>query len=311
MKDLKIFSGSSNHTLSLEVADSLNSRLGDIQLSKFADGENNVKILENIRGSDIFIIQSMNNSANDHMMELLLMLDAFKRASAGRITVVIPYYGYARQDRKVEPRVPISAKMIATLIQCIGSDHVLCMDLHSDQIQGFFDIPVDHLFSAPIMIDYFKGLGLRDIVIVSPDSGGTERVRFFAKQLNTEIAIIDKRRSKPNDAKIMHIVGDVRNKNCILIDDIIDTGNTICKGAKALKNEGALSVRAGATHGVFSLDASAKLQNSVLEEVIITNTINLSEDKKFKKLKMLSVAALIGKAIQRIHREGSVSSLFL
>ena len=311
MESLKVFSGSSNQALALEVVDSLKIKLGEIELGKFADGENNVKILENVRGSDVFIIQSMSNLVNDHMMELLLMLDAFKRASAGRITVVIPYYGYARQDRKVEPRVPISAKVVATLIQCIGSNRVLCMDLHSDQIQGFFDIPVDHLFSAPILIDYFKNLGLGEIIIVSPDSGGTERARFFAKQLNTEIAVIDKRRSKPNETEVMHIVGDVNHKHCILIDDMIDTGGTLCKGVEALKNEGALSVRAGATHGVFSLNACVKLQNSALEEVIITNTINLPKNKKFVKLKILSVANLIGEAIQRIHEEKSVSSLFL
>ena len=311
MSNIKLFSGSSNIPLAEEIASYLKIQPGSVQLKKFSDGENNVKILENVRGSDIFIIQSMGFPVNDHIMELLLLLDAFKRASARRVTTVLPYYGYARQDRKVEPRVPISAKVVASLVECVGSGRVLCMDLHADQIQGFFDIPVDHLFSAPALVDYFKKLNMKDCVIVAPDSGGTERARFFAKQLSTEIAIIDKRRKIANEAEVMHIVGDIEGKDCVLIDDMIDTAGTICKGAEALKKAGAASVRAGATHGIFSGDAINKLKNSVIEEIIVTNTIYIPKEKFFDKLMVLSVADLIGEAIQRIHEEKSVSSLFL
>ena len=220
IEKIKLFSGSSNQNLTKEICSYLKIEPGLVQLNKFSDGENNVKILENVRGSDVFIIQSMSYPANDHIIELFLLLDAFKRASARRVTTVLPYYGYARQDRKVEPRVPISAKVVASLIECVGSSRMLCIDLHADQIQGFFDIPVDHLFAAPVLIDYVKKINIKNPVIVSPDSGGVERARFFAKQLNIDMAIIDKRRKIANESEIMNIVGDIKDKNCILIDDM-------------------------------------------------------------------------------------------
>ncbi len=307
-----LFSGNSNLNLTNAIAKSIDLKPGKIQLNKFSDGENNVKILENVRGTDVFVVQSLNNPVNDHIMELLLMLDAFKRASARRVTVVIPFYGYARQDRKVEPRVPISAKVVARVIEIIGANRILCMDLHSDQIQGYFEIPVDHLFSAPILVNYFKTLNLQSPIMVSPDSGGANRARFFAKQLGTEMAIVDKRREKANESEVMNIVGDIKDKTCILIDDMIDTAGTICKAAQALKEGGALSVIAGATHAVLSGNAAERLCNSVIEKVVVTNTIHMLEiEKYFSKLKVLSVAGLIGEAIQRIHEEKSVSSLFL
>ena len=308
---IKIFSGSSNPSLTKGICDYLKIQESAIQISRFADGEISIKILENIRGSDVFIIQATSYPTNEHIMELLLIIDAFKRASAKRITVVMPYYGYSRQDRKVEPRVPISAKVVAKIIQNIGADRILCMDLHADPIQGFFDIPVDHLFAAPIIVDYLKKIKLPNAMIISPDTGGAERARFFAKQLNIEMGIIDKRREKANQSEVMNIVGDVKNKDCILLDDMIDTGGTICKAAQALINEGANSVRAGATHGVFSNQALQRLQESCIEEVLITDTISIPEEKRIPKLKVLSVASLIGEAVQRIHDEKSISSLFL
>ncbi len=311
MENLKIFSGSSNKKLTLRIAKTLKINPGRVELSKFSDGETSIKILENVRGKDVFIVQSTSQPANDYIIELILMLDAFKRASAHRVTVVMPYYGYSRQERKVEPRVPISAKAVARIIESMGTDRILCMDLHADPIQGFFDIPVDHLFSAPVLVDYFNDLKLNNVIVVSPDTGGTERARFFAKQLDTEIAIIDKRRERANYSEVMNIVGDVKNKNCILLDDMIDTGGTICKAAESILNHGAQSVRAVATHGVFSGNAMQNLQDSVLKEVVITDTIELSPKKSIPKLKVLSIASLMAKAIQRIHEEKSVSSLFL
>ncbi len=311
MGRLALFSGSSNQVLTREIAESLNLEVGRVQLGKFSDGENNVKILENVRGTDVFVVQSLSFPVNDHIIELLLMLDAFKRASVKTVTVVIPYYGYARQDRKVEPRVPISAKVIARIIEGVGADRVLAMDLHSDQIQGYFEIPVDHLFSAPVLINYFRALGLASPIMVSPDSGGANRTRFFAKQLKIEMAIVDKRREKENELEVMNIVGEIRDKNCILIDDMIDTAGTICKAAQALKSAGAMSVIAGATHAVLSGNAKERIQNSVIEEVVVTNTIRETKRDLFPKLRVLSVASLIGEAIQRIHEEKSVSSLFL
>ena len=311
MGRLTLFSGSSNEALARKVAGCLNIDLGGVRLANFSDGESNVKILDNVRGADVFLLQSLSNPANDQIMELLLMLDAFKRASARTITVVIPYYGYARQDRKVEPRVPISAKVVARIIESIGTNRVLTMDLHSDQIQGYFEIPVDHLFAAPVLIDYLKDLKLESPIIVSPDSGGTERARFFAKQLGVEMAIVDKRRERANEAEVVNIVGEIKGKSCILIDDMIDTAGTICQAASALKESGAISVRAGATHAVLSGAAVERLEKSVLEEVILTDTIYMPEERKFDRLKVLSVADLFGQAIQRIHYEKSVSSLFL
>ena len=311
MGRLTLFSGSSNEALARKVASCLNIDIGGVRLANFSDGESNVKILDNVRGADVFLLQSLSNPVNDQIMELLLMLDAFKRASARTITVVIPYYGYARQDRKVEPRVPISAKVVARIIESIGTNRVLTMDLHSDQIQGYFEIPVDHLFAAPVLINYLEGLKLESPIIVSPDSGGTERARFFAKQLGVEMAIVDKRRERANEAEVVNIVGEIKGKSCILIDDMIDTAGTICQAASALKKSGAISVRAGATHAVLSGAAVERLEKSVLEEVILTDTIYMPKERQFDRLKLLSVADLFGQAIQRIYYEKSVSSLFL
>ncbi|MDH5716882.1 MAG: ribose-phosphate pyrophosphokinase [Spirochaetia bacterium] len=310
-RDIKIFSGSANKSLAKEVAKHAKLELGKIELTRFSDGEISVKIRENVRGANVFVIQSTGYPANDNIMELLLIIDALRRASAYKITVVIPYYGYGRQDRKVEPRVPISAKVVAKVIESIGANRMLCMDLHADQIQGFFDIPVDHLFSAPVIIDYFKKEAIEDLIIVSPDSGGAERARFFGKQLNVEMAIIDKRREKANQCDVMHIVGNVKNKNCVLIDDMIDTAGTICNAANALKEHGAKRVFAASTHGVLSGPAIERLSKAPFDEIIITNTLSIPEEKRLKNMKILSVASLISKAIERIHEEKSVSSLFI
>ena len=310
-REMKIFSGTSNPHLTNEIAKHVNVDLGKIEIRKFSDEEISVKILDNVRGADVFIIQSTCYPANNNLIELALIMDAFRRASAKRINVVMPYYGYGRQDRKVEPRVPISAKVIAKIIETCGANRILCMDLHADQIQGFFDIPVDHLFSAPILIEYFKKLDLDDLVIVSPDSGGAERARFFAKHLDASMAIIDKRREKPNEAAVMNIVGNVKGKNCILIDDMIDTAGTICKGATALKEAGAKKVVAGATHGVLSGPAIDRIKAAPFDELVVTNTIPLQNEKLLPNMQVLSVAPLIGEAILRIHEERSVSSLFI
>jgi len=308
---LKIFSGTSNNPLAEKIAQSIGIDTGKIDIKRFSDGEVSVKITENVRGADIFLIQSTGYPANENIMELLLIMDAFRRASARRITVVIPYYGYGRQDRKVEPRVPISAKVVAKTLEAIGANRVLAMDLHADQIQGFFDIPVDHLFSAPILVDYFKQIGINDAVIVSPDSGGAERARFFAKHLNSSLAIIDKRRERANESEVMHIIGEVEGKVCIMIDDMIDTAGTIAKGAQALKDHGATKIIAGTTHAVLSGPAIERLEKSPIEELIVTDTLLISPEKKMEKMTILSVASLFGEAILRIHDERSVSTLFL
>lgn len=308
---LKIFSGTSNVPLAEKIAEYMGVELGKIDIKRFSDGEISVKVTENVRGADVFLIQGTSYPANDNLMELLLMMDAFRRASASRITIVMPYYGYGRQDRKVEPRVPISAKVIAKLIESIGANRVLAMDLHADQIQGFFDIPVDHLFAAPIMVNHFKESGINDAVIVSPDSGGAERARFFAKHLKSNLAIIDKRRERANQAEVMNIIGDVAGKTCIMIDDMIDTAGTITKGAFALKEHGASKIIAAATHGVLSGPAIERINESPIEELILCDTIVLPEDRKSPKIHNLSVAPLIGEAILRIHDERSVSTLFL
>ena len=312
--DILLFSGSSNLPLANAIADDLSTSLAKIDIKKFADSEVSIQIKENVRGKDVFVMQSTNKPANDHIMELVLIVDALRRASARRINVVMPYYGYARQDRKVSPRVPISAKVVAKIIESMMVNRVLTMDLHSDQIQGFFDIPVDHLFAAPIFLNYFREINLENIIIVSPDSGGAERTRFYAKKLDTDFAIIDKRREKANEAEVMNIIGNVKNKNCILIDDMIDTGGSLCKAAKALKESGANSIFAATSHGVLSADAIDKVKDSVLEELIISDTIYHDPQEISKagnKIKVLSVASLIAKAIDRIHKEQSVSSLFI
>jgi ribose-phosphate pyrophosphokinase len=309
--ELLLISGNSNRPLSEEIAKYLNQRLADVVIKKFSDGEISVKINENIRGKDVFIIQPTSAPANDHIMELLLTIDAVRRASAKRITAVIPYYGYGRQDRKPEPRVPISARLVADIIQVTGLDRVLTVDLHADQIQGFFHIPVDNLYAAPVFIQYLKESHFSEPVVVSPDSGGVERARYLARHINAGLAIIDKRRPQANVAEIMNVIGDVEGKECILYDDMIDTAGTITKAAKALKENGAKRVIACATHPVLSGPAIQRIEESVLDEVIFSNTIYLPEEKRIRKIKILSIAKLIGEAIRRIHNEESVSSLFL
>jgi len=309
--ELLLISGNSNRPLSEEIAKYLNQRLADVVIKKFSDGEISVKINENIRGKDVFIIQPTSAPANDHIMELLLTIDAVRRASAKRITAVIPYYGYGRQDRKQEPRVPISARLVADIIQVTGLDRVLTVDLHADQIQGFFHIPVDNLYAAPVFIKYLKESHFSEPVVVSPDSGGVERARYLARHINAGLAIIDKRRPQANVAEIMNVIGDVEGKECILYDDMIDTAGTITKAAKALKENGAKRVIACATHPVLSGPAIQRIEESVLDEVIFSNTIYLPEEKRIRKIKILSIANLIGEAIRRIHNEESVSSLFL
>jgi len=312
-RGLKLFTGTSNTELAREVAKYLNLDLGDTTVSTFSDGEIMVRLNENARGSDAFVIQSTCTPVNDNIMQLLLIIDALKRASAERITAVIPYYGYARQDRKVQPRVPISAKMVADLITAVGTNRVLTVDLHAGQIQGFFNIPVDNLYAAPVLIDYIKKKYVSDsLVVVSPDAGGVERARAFAKRLNCSIAIIDKRREKANECEVMNVIGDVDNKDTLLIDDMVDTAGTMAQAAKALREQGAKRVSAACTHAVLSGAAIEKINNSVMEELIVTNTIPMDGKMLLcKKLKVLSIASLLGDAIKRINEESSISSLFV
>ncbi len=308
---LLIFSGAANQPLAEEICSYLGVPLGTAVLKTFSDGEISVKLDENVRGRDVFLIQPISSPANDHLMQTLLMLDALRRASAARITCVMPYYGYGRQDRKVEPRVPISARVVADLLESMRPDRMLCMDLHADQIQGFFHIPVDHLYAAPVFVEYIKKKQLNELVVVSPDSGGVERARYLARQIQAGLAIIDKRRPQANVSEVMHVIGDVEGKTCILYDDMIDTAGTITKAAAALKENGAVKVMACATHAVLSGPAIERLQDSIIDEVILTNTIRLPEEKRIDKITVLSVAKLYGEAIRRIHNEESVSSLFL
>lgn len=308
---MKIISGSSNRPLAEEIARYLNINLSEVELKKFKDNEISVKIGENIREIDLFIVQSTCNPANDHLMELLLMIDAAFRASARRITAVIPYFGYARQDRKVEPRVPISAKVVANILHAVGVKRVLTVELHSEQIQGFFDVPVDNLISTPIIVDYLKRLNISDAVVVSPDTGGVERARFLGKRLNAGLAIIDKRRPEANVSKVMHVIGDVKGKNCILLDDMIDTGGSISGAARALREDGARDIYCVATHPVLSADAAEKLRSADFKEIVVTNTIPIPPEKKLPNMTVLSIAPLFGEAIRRIHNGESVSSLFL
>ena len=312
-KGLKIFSGSSNRELATEVAGKLHSPLADATLSTFSDGEIMVRINENVRGSDVFVIQSTSVPVNDHLIELLLMVDALKRASAGRITAVIPYYGYARQDRKVQPRVPISAKMVADLINAVGTNSVLTVDLHAGQIQGFFNIPVDNLYAAPVLLDYMhEQFDTNNLVIVSPDAGGVERARAFAKRLNCTIAIVDKRREKANECEIMNVIGDVMGRDTLLLDDMVDTAGTIAQAASALMSQGARRVSAACTHAVLSGPAVERINNSPLQALIVTNTISLDNKKEqCRKLKVLSIAPIVGEAIKRIHEETTLSTLFV
>ena len=311
---LKLFAGNSNKELAEKMADYLGIALGDAEVYNFSDGETFININENVRGCDIFLMQSTSNPVDKNLMELLIMIDAMKRASANRITAVVPYYGYARQDRKTASRVPITAKLVADIITTAGADRVLSMDLHAGQIQGFFNIPVDHLYAAPVLLEYIKEKNYEpaDIVVVSPDAGAVERSRFFARHLGANLAIIDKRRIKANVAEIMNVIGDVKNKITIMLDDMIDTAGTITQGAVALSNNGASEVIAMATHGVLSGQAMGKIDNSPIKELIITDTINPKNRQGLSsKIKILSVANILGEAVKRIHDEDSVSSLFI
>ena len=310
--ELKLFSGNANRPLAEEIAQHLHMRLGDADVSRFSDGEVYVQINENVRGQDVFVVQPTCPPVNDHLMELLVMIDAFKRASARRITAVLPYYGYGRQDRKVMPRVPITAKLVADLITTAGCQRVLAVDLHAGQIQGFFDIPVDHLFAAPpVIVDYLAKKDLKDPVLVSPDAGGVERARAIAKRLNAGLAIIDKRRDGPNVAVFMYLIGDVKDKDVVVIDDMIDTAGTLIQAVEAVKREGARRVLACAVHGVLSGPAIKRIESSALEEVVITNSVPLTPEKANRKIHVLSVAPHLAEAIRRIHDEESVSTLFV
>jgi ribose-phosphate pyrophosphokinase len=310
--ELKVFTGSAHPTLAKEITEFLGIAVGQARLRRFADSEVSFQIDENIRGADVFIVQPTCTPVDQHLMELLVMIDAFRRSSAARITSVIPYYGYARQDRKDKPRVPISAKLVANLLSAAGTNRVLTMDLHKAQIQGFFDIPVDHLFAAPVIIDYLTRLNSPRLTIVSPDAGGAERARAYAKRLDAELAVIDKRRSEDGSAEVMNVVGVVEGRTCILQDDIIDTAGTIQKAADALKRAGAARVLACAVHGVLSGPAIERVQSAPIDQLIVTNTIPLrGEAQQCKKIVVLSVARLLGQAIRSIHEETSVSSLFV
>src|SRR6266852_3563926 len=308
----KIFSGSANEALSDEVCSFLDMPRGQAHMTRFSDGEVYVQILENVRGADVFVIQPTSFPVDEHLMELLLMIDALKRASARRITPVIPYFGYARQDRKDKPRVPVSSKLVADLLTTAGAHRALIVDLHAPQIQGFFNIPVDHLFASPVLVDHFRKMQLPSLTVVSPDAGGVERARFFAKKVDAALAIVDKRRTDMNVAEVMHVIGDVKGRTCLIIDDIIDTAGTLVKTAEALINAGATKVFACASHPVLSGPAIERISKSRLEEVVVTNTIPLTAAAQAEpKIKVLSIAGLLGRTIQSIHEETSVSSLFV
>jgi ribose-phosphate pyrophosphokinase len=308
----KIFSGSANEPLADEVCNFLGMPRGQAMLKRFADGEVYVQIQENVRGCDVFVMQPTCRPVDEHLMELLLMIDALKRASARRITAVVPYYGYARQDRKDKPRAPISAKLVADLLTTAGAHRALIVDPHTPQIQGFFNIPVDHLFASPVLVDHFKKLSLPNLTVVSPDAGGVERARFFAKKVDAALAIVDKRRVEMNVAEVMNVIGDVKGRSCLIIDDLIDTAGTTVKTAAALLENGATSIYACASHAVLSDPAVENIHNSAIEHVVVTNTIPLTaEAKNEPKIMVLSIAGLIGRAIQSIHEETSVSKLFM
>lgn len=311
MERLKVFSGTANLPLTREICEYLGVPLGKSNLRRFSDGEVYFQILENVRGRDVFIVQPTSPPVSENLMELLVMIDAFKRASAKRITAVVPYYGYARQDRKDKPRVPITAKLVGDLLSAAGVSRLLTMDLHADQIQGFLNMPVDHLFAAPVILSYVKNLDFNKLVVVSPDPGGVERARFYARYLKTDLAIIDKRRVKENEAEVMNIVGDVQDSDVIIVDDMIDTGGTIVKATEALLKKGAKRLYAAATHPVLSGSATRQVGESKFEQLIVTNTICLPEEKKIDKIKVLSVGSLLAEAIKSIHQETSVSKLFI
>jgi ribose-phosphate pyrophosphokinase len=308
----KIFCGTANVALADEICAFLGMTRGQALVTRFSDGEAYVQVQENVRGADAFIVQPTCNPVDQHLMELLLMTDALKRASARRITAVIPYFGYARQDRKDKPRAPISSKLVADLLTTAGVNRALIVDLHAPQLQGFFNIPVDHLFASPVLVDHFRKLNLPNLTVVSPDAGGVERARFFAKKMDAALAIVDKRRVEMNVAEVMHVIGDVDGRTCLVIDDLIDTAGTLVKTAAALKENGAAEVYACASHAVLSGAAVSNIANSCIKEVVVTNTVPLTETaKREPKIKVLSIAGLIGRAIQANHEETSVSKLFL
>ena len=312
----KIFSGTANEPLADEVCQFLGMQRGQAQVIRFRDGECYVQIQENVRGADVFVMQPTCRPVDEHLMELLLMIDALKRASARRITAVVPYFGYARQDRKDKPRSPISSKLVADLLTTAGAHRALIVDLHTPQLQGFFNIPVDHLFASPVLVDHFRKLQLPNLTVVSPDAGGVERARFFAKKVDAALAIVDKRRVEINVAEVMHVIGDVDGRTCLVIDDLIDTAGTLVKTAAALVENGATSVYACASHAVLSGPAVENIRNSVIQQVVVTNTIPLTAEadaartEKGGKISVLSIAGLIGRAIQANHEETSVSKLF-
>jgi ribose-phosphate pyrophosphokinase len=310
--ELKIFGGRAHPSLTQEICDYLNLQPGNVSARNFSDGEVFCQIQENVRGSDVFVVQPTCEPVNENLMELLIMLDTFKRSSASRVTAVLPYYGYARQDKKDQPRVPITAKLVADLISRAGADRVLTMDLHADQIQGFFDVPVDHLFAAPVLLEAVRDLKIPDLVIVSPDAGGVERARAIAKRMEVGLAIVDKRRTAPNVAEVMFVIGDVEGCNALIVDDIVDTAGTLTKTVEALKSKGARRVLAAGVHGVLSGPALERIAASPIEAVLITNTTPLEKKlARSQKLRPLSVSAILGEAIRRIHENSSVSSLFV
>lgn len=311
--DIQIFTGNSNKALVAKICESLGVKQGDCVVNKFSDGEIQIDINETVRGKDVYIIQSTSNPVNDNLMEVLILVDALKRASAGRINVVMPYYGYARQDRKTKAREPITSKLVADLLEVAGAQRIVTMDLHAGQIQGYFNVPVDHLTAIPYLSEYFKEIVNEDsgnFVVVSPDLGGVTRARKFANRLNLPIAIIEKRRPKPNVSEVMNIIGDINGKNCILIDDIIDTAGTICKAAEALRKNGAKKVYGCASHGVLSGEAFNRLENSIMEKFVISNTIEVPEEKLGKVLEVVNVAPIFASAIRRINGNKSVSEMF-
>ena len=304
-----VFSGSANEPLAKKVCEYLSLPLGRLQFSRFPDGEIDLRLLEDVRGADVYVIQPTCPPVNEHLMEMLILIDCLRRASAERITAVIPYFGYARQDRKAEGRVPISAKLVANLITTAGAHRALSVDLHAAQLQGFFDIPMDHLYAAPVLVDYFRRLELKDLTIVSPDVGGIKMARAYAKRLNAGLAIVDKRRSGPAETEVMHVIGEVEGRNLILVDDMISTGTSISEAAKACRKEGAKDIYICGTHAVLAGKAVEKLQKAPVKEVVVTDTIPTA-GKEFSNLKVLSIANLLGEAIRRIHHSESVSTLF-
>jgi ribose-phosphate pyrophosphokinase len=308
--EIKIFTGNANPKLAAEIARYLKLPLGQCSLTRFCDGEINFQIFENVRGADVFIIQPTGRPVDSNLMELLVMLDAFKRSSARRLTAVIPYYGYARQDRKDKPRVPISAKLVADLVTSAGADRVLTMDLHAAQIQGFFNIPVDHLYAGPVIVKYFKRRRIPNLIVVSPDTGGVERARSYAKRLDCDLAIVDKRREKGMEAEVLNVIGEVSGRNALIVDDLIDTAGTLVRVTEALKREGVRRVLACCTHAVFSRDALQRIESSEMEEVVVTNSLPTDGICSSKKIKCLTIGPLLGEGIKSIHQETSISRLF-